>query len=102
MASSPSQRVGGNLILASLLALLSYVPFEWVARASLIVCILLFVLDPIPPLTRLVSLVATFVVLLLTKSYRRWVLEQEQECVPQEGPSEQSCNEAVETEKKDK
>mmetsp|Transcript_14667 Transcript_14667/g.16306 ORF Transcript_14667/g.16306 Transcript_14667/m.16306 type:complete len:102 (-) Transcript_14667:131-436(-) len=64
-------RLGGNLVLASALALLSYVPFEWVAKGSLLVCAILFILDPIPPVTRLLSLISLFVVMGLTKLYNR-------------------------------
>ena len=71
MSSSGPNRLGGNLVLASLLAILSYVPFELVAKGSLVVVAALFVLDPIPPVTRLLSLISTFVILGLTKTYRR-------------------------------
>lgn len=66
-------------MLASLLALLSYVPFEVVAKVSLLVCVALFILDPLPPVTRLLSLVATIVVALLSKWYRQAMQAQRQE-----------------------
>ena len=68
---------GGNLMLASALALLSYVPFQLVAKISLILCVLVFIVDPIPPMSRLLSLVAVMVVALLTKAHRRWEEENQ-------------------------
>ena len=65
-------RAGQNIVLAAILALLSYVPFEVVAKLSLIVCVFLFVVDPFSPVSRLLSLVATIVVALLSRSYRHW------------------------------
>ena len=64
-------------MLASILALLSYVPFEWVAKFSLLVCALVFVFDPIPPVSRLLALIATAVVMMITKTLRQWQLENE-------------------------
>jgi hypothetical protein len=63
---------GGNLMLASALALLSYVPFDWVAKGTLILCVFLFVVDPFPPLSRLLSIVGTLFVALLSRANRRW------------------------------
>lgn len=68
--------LGGNLVLASLLAILSYVPFEWVAKGSLIVCAFLFIVDPFPPISRLLAIVSLFVVYGLTKLHNQ---HQEQE-----------------------
>ena len=79
MSSGQAHRLGGNLVLASCLALLSYVPFELVAKGSLIVCALLFVVDPIPPLSRLLSLISLLVILGLTKAYRQHQIQQQQE-----------------------
>jgi uncharacterized membrane protein YqjE len=83
MSNSNNTRIGTNIVLASILALFSYVPFAYVAKTTLIISVLLFVIDPIPPLTRIVSLVATAVVLLLTRIERNWrenqVQEEEQE-----------------------
>ena len=61
--------IGGsnNIILASILAVLSYVPFEWVAKGSLILCAFLFIVDPIPPLSRLLAISSLLVVYGLTK-----------------------------------
>lgn len=63
---------GVNLVLASLLAFLSYVPFEYVAKGSLLVCVWLFIVDPIPPVSRLLSLIATMVIAGLSRLYRNW------------------------------
>jgi uncharacterized membrane protein YqjE len=83
MSNSNNTRIGTNIVLASILALFSYVPFAYVAKTTLIISVLLFVIDPIPPLTRIVSLVTTAVVLLLTRIERNWrenqVQEEEQE-----------------------
>jgi flagellar biosynthesis component FlhA len=65
-------RLGGNLVAASLLALFSYVPFEYVAKISLIVAAGLFILDPIPPLTRLIAVVLLLLVSFLSKVERAW------------------------------
>jgi len=37
-----------------------------------------FIIDPIPPISRLLSLVAVMVVALLTKAHRRWEEENQQ------------------------
>ena len=67
-------RTGTNLILASLLATLSYLPFEAVAKFTLVVCLLVFILDPYPG-SRLVAFVAVGVVLLINRA-RRYFLEK--------------------------
>jgi hypothetical protein len=58
--------------LSSLLAILSYVPFKIVAQGSFFLCIALFVFDPIPPLSRLLSLFVCGLVLLIAKVERNW------------------------------
>jgi hypothetical protein len=73
---------GGNLVLAASLALLSYVPFEYVAKGTLILCVLLFIVDPLPPYSRLLALLATMVVATLTKWHRQWhVVNREHEAM---------------------
>ena len=94
MSNQPTQRLGGNLILASLLAILSYVPFELVAKIGLVFCALLFVFDPIPPLSRLLSLITLMVIAGLSKLYR-----QHQEVMGQEGEVEVVASSAEEAEK---
>ena len=55
MASTSRMRsTGGNLTFASILAALSYLPFEIIAKSTLLFCIAIFVLDPFPT-SRLVS-----------------------------------------------
>ncbi|KAL3791654.1 hypothetical protein HJC23_003911 [Cyclotella cryptica] len=67
-----ARAIGGNVILASLLAALSYLPFELIAKSTLIVCIAMFVADPFPT-SRLVSVGGVAVVLLLTRVRSRFV-----------------------------
>jgi hypothetical protein len=74
--SSNQQRVGANTMLAAVLALLSYVPFEWVAKGSLVFAVFLFVVDPFPPVTRLAAMLTVAVVGLLSRIHRRWVASQ--------------------------
>ena len=56
MAARTARRTSNNLVLAALLALLSYVPFEYLAKFSLLVAAGLFIVDPLPPYTRLLAL----------------------------------------------
>jgi hypothetical protein len=72
MASAQPIRLGGNLVLASILAVLSYVPFEMVAKGSLVFCALLFIVDPIPPTSRLLSVATVLVVAVLTRLHNQW------------------------------
>ncbi len=65
-------RVGTNLILSSFLATLSYLPFELVAKTTLIVAALLFILDPYQG-SRIVSLIAVGVVLLINRVRQQFV-----------------------------
>jgi hypothetical protein len=65
-------RNGSSLLLAAGLAVLSYLPFEYVARGSWCVCVYLFVVDPMPPMSRLLSLVLVLVIALLTRMHRQW------------------------------
>jgi xanthosine utilization system XapX-like protein len=101
------QRLGGNLVLASVLALLSYVPFDLVAKGSLIVCAILFILDPIPPVTRLVSLVSLLVVHFLSKLYKQHhhgneiTIEQNTTSQEQTTTSQDTNDEKKDDEKKD-
>ena len=72
MVSTGTSRLGGSLVLSSILAILSFVPFQIVAQTSLFICIALFVLDPIPPLSRFLSLFLCGLVLVLTRVERNW------------------------------
>jgi hypothetical protein len=65
-----------NMMLAAVLAMLSYVPFDWVAKGSLLFAVFLFVVDPIPPASRLLALISVIVVGLLSKIHRRWLDEE--------------------------
>eukprot|EP00804_Cyclotella_cryptica_P022386 CCRYP_015912-RB/>CCRYP_015912-RB protein AED:0.46 eAED:0.63 QI:99/0/0.5/1/0/0/2/0/95 len=75
-----ARAIGGNVILASLLTALSYLPFELIAKSTLIVCIAMFVVDPFPT-SRLVSVCVCLlsrtagvaIVLLLTRVRNRFV-----------------------------
>uniref|UniRef100_A0A6S8ZP55 Uncharacterized protein n=2 Tax=Ditylum brightwellii TaxID=49249 RepID=A0A6S8ZP55_9STRA len=67
-----TNRLGRNLILSSFLATLSYVPFEYVAKFTLLLCAITFIFDPFPPFSRLVALGSVVVVLGLTKLERNW------------------------------
>ena len=49
-----TRSIGGNLILSSFLAALSYLPFEMIAKFTLVFCVAIFVFDPFPT-SRLVS-----------------------------------------------
>jgi stringent starvation protein B len=72
-----AHRPGRNLALASSLALLSYVPFEAVAKLTLAVCAVTFVADPFPPASRLVSVASVAVVAVLARALRRWQLQEQ-------------------------
>ena len=65
-----------NLLLAAIVALSVYVPFETVAKASLIAAAFLFVVDPIPPYSRLIAIVSCWTVLKLNKYHRDSVIQQ--------------------------
>eukprot|EP00985_Skeletonema_marinoi_P005358 scaffold2316_cov89-Skeletonema_marinoi.AAC.2 len=90
--ASRVRATGSNLILASLLATLSYLPFQLVAQFTLIVCVLLFVVDPFPT-SRLVSVAGVAVVLAITKARQHFlILEANQEELQQQ--QQQSVNAA--------
>jgi hypothetical protein len=77
MAQQP-HRLGGNVALASFLALLSFVPFKIVAKGTLVISAFLFIVDPIPPLTRILAVASLFVVNLLSKLHSKVVFEKEE------------------------
>ena len=58
------------------MALLAYLPFESVAKGSLLVCVGMFILDPFP-LSRIYALVAVIVVQLLAKARNAALAAQE-------------------------
>jgi len=51
---------------------ISYFPFEWLAKFSLIVFALLFILDPFPPTSRVMSLAGVVVLRILTRMEKQW------------------------------
>jgi hypothetical protein len=101
MAQPQQARLGGNLVLASLLALASYVPFEWVAKGSLVVCAILFIVDPIPPVTRLVSLVSLFLVFWVSKLYKQHQQQQAEEVTIQQQQQQQETTASSDDQKKE-
>ena len=68
-----------NLFLAAIVALSVYVPFETVAKVSLVTVAFLFVVDPIPPYSRIIAIVSCWVILKLSKYYRDSILQQQHE-----------------------
>ena len=74
MAPTASSR---NLFLAAIIALSVYVPFETVAKVSLIVSAFLFVVDPVPPYSRLIAIASCFVVLKLNKYHNDSIISQQ-------------------------
>lgn len=65
--------------------MISYLPFEWLAKISLLVFALVFILDPFPPTSRLMSLVGVVVLRILTKMEKQW--RTSQTSISCEGPS---------------
>ena len=79
MPSNRASALGSNLILSSFLAALSYLPFEYIAKFTLVVCFLLFIIDPYPG-SRIVSFVAVGAVLVINRVRQRFVgLQEEQQ-----------------------
>ena len=88
--ASRVRTTGSNFILASLLATLSYLSFQLVAQFTLVVCVILFVLDPFPT-SRLVSVAGVAVVLAITRARRHFlILEAANE--DEERQQQQSAN----------
>jgi hypothetical protein len=65
-------RSAGDLAFAAFLALLSYAPFEYVAKTTLVVAATLFVLDPLPPYSRMIALISIALVGLLNRIQQTW------------------------------
>ena len=84
-----------NALLAAAVALLSYFPFEVVAKLTLIVAALMFVLNPFP-LARLISIICILIMGVLNKLKLTWEKGQEEfgESV------ETNCNEKENVNKK--
>ena len=81
-------RSTGDLALAAILALLSYAPFEYVAKTTLVVAAALFILDPLPPYSRLVAMLSVVMVGLLNRTLQTWQQGQEQDDKEGEGGEE--------------
>mmetsp|Transcript_17908 Transcript_17908/g.49622 ORF Transcript_17908/g.49622 Transcript_17908/m.49622 type:complete len:102 (-) Transcript_17908:140-445(-) len=75
MPAAPSK----NLPLALVVALSVYVPFETVAKASLVASAVLFVADPLPPYSRLIALFSCWLVLKLNGAHQQLVIRQQHE-----------------------
>jgi hypothetical protein len=73
MNRSGGHTLGSNLVLASVLAILSYVPFEFVAKVTLLLSAFLFIVDPFPPLSRIIALISLFIVSILSRFYNNHV-----------------------------
>jgi len=86
MARAGSQ----NILLATIFAVLSYLPFPIIAKVTIQICALLFILDPIPPFSRLVSLTAVGIVFLLSKWERE--LQTTRDNIEQTAVSETSSD----------
>ena len=67
------------MVVALMAALTAFVPFETLATACLLVCVFLFILDPVPPITRLVALLSVFVVAVLARFHNTLKEEREKE-----------------------
>lgn len=70
---------GRPFTLATGLALLSYVPFEYVAKGTLLLCAFLFIVDPFPPLSRFVAIISLLVVAGLSRLHTDYVSLEEVE-----------------------
>jgi hypothetical protein len=66
-----------NIYLAAIIALSAYVPFEIVAKVTVILGIILFVIDPIPPYSRLIAIISCFIVLKLNTLHRNSIIKQQ-------------------------
>jgi len=66
-----------NIYLAAIIALSAYVPFEIVAKVTVILGIILFVIDPIPPYSRLIAIISCFIVLKLNALHRNSIIKQQ-------------------------
>jgi hypothetical protein len=92
-----SATIGKSILLSSFLALLSYIPFEKIAKGSLIFCAITFINDPIPPVSRIISVCGILFVLLLTKIEAKWKAGQEAEHYLSSG---RNCKSAAESNEK--
>ena len=100
MSAATSSR---NILLAAIVALSAYVPFETVAKSSLILATFLFIIDPIPPYTRLIAIVSCLVVLKLNSWHQDFVIQpppQEEEATIQTSTEETIYNQDAKLDEK--
>jgi len=76
--------LGKSFLQSSVLALLSYIKFEYLDKSTLIFCAITFINNPFPPASRIVSIVGVGVVLVLGKIEGTW-RQGQQEDQPLEG-----------------
>jgi hypothetical protein len=96
MAGTPARRTSNNLLVAALLALLSYIPFQYLSKGTLVAAAILFVVDPRPPLTRLFALGLVVFINILARIDKDWkegqdegvIVVQEEEVVVEETKKE--------------
>mmetsp|Transcript_994 Transcript_994/g.2154 ORF Transcript_994/g.2154 Transcript_994/m.2154 type:complete len:108 (+) Transcript_994:272-595(+) len=75
--STSTQHTSSNLLLMALVAMSAYAKFETVAKTTLVVSVYLFVVDPLPPVTRLVAIISTLLVLVLNRWYQTTLAKQQ-------------------------
>ena len=80
---------GKSFLQSSVLALLSYIKFEYLVKATLILYFITFINIPFPPASLIVSIVVVGVVLLLGKTERAW-REGQQKDQPLEEPAQEA------------
>mmetsp|Transcript_39150 Transcript_39150/g.94657 ORF Transcript_39150/g.94657 Transcript_39150/m.94657 type:complete len:109 (+) Transcript_39150:318-644(+) len=68
-----------NLLLMALVAMSAYVKFETAAKTTLVVSVYLFVVDPLPPISRLVAIISCLLVLVLNRWYQTALAQQQAE-----------------------
>lgn len=76
-----------NVLLAASVALFSYFPFEVVAKLTIVVAALMFMLNPFP-LARLVALICMLILSLLNRTRKAWE-EGQDEVVGEDEQGEQ-------------
>jgi len=85
--------LGKSFLLSSILAFLSYIKFEYLAKSTLIFCAVTFINDPFPPTSRIISIAGVVVVLILGTIERTWKQGQEPlEREPQHQHQQSSSN----------
>ena len=77
--ASTTRASTSSVFLAAVVALSVYVPFETVAKASLVASSVLFVVDPLPPCSRLIALVSCVLVWKLNAAHRQLAIRRQLE-----------------------